>query len=58
MERSHIVNNQGKVIADMAEKLSRFNTKVEDLEANSTVQISDYIKKLNNGNLFDAATAR
>ena len=58
MERSHIINNQGKVIADLAEKISKFDTKVEDIKANSTEEIFDYIKKLNDGNLFDAATAR
>jgi hypothetical protein len=53
MERSHIVNNQGKVIADMAEKIGKYNAKSQDIR-----DIEEHIKKLNDGNLFDAATAR
>ena len=29
-ERSHIINNQGKVIADLAEKIGKYNTKSQD----------------------------
>ena len=54
-ERSHIINNQGQVISDFAERLVKYR---EKSDINSDVAIGDYIKQLNNGSLFSKATAK
>ena len=56
-ERSHIVNNQGEVIGDFAEKIAKFDQNNRDVATNGFGEISDYIKKFNKGDLFSAATA-
>jgi hypothetical protein len=56
-ERSHIVNNQGEVIGDFAERIAKFDQNNRDVATNGFGEISDYIKKFNKGDLFSAATA-
>ena len=56
-ERANIVNNQGKVIADFADKIAKFNT--ESTDNNKQFQeIREYIMDMNSGNLFKAATSK
>ena len=55
-ERAHIVNNQGKVIADFADQISKFN--IDSTDNNKQFQqIREYIMDLNKGDLFKAATS-
>ena len=56
-ERSHIVNNQGEVIADFAEKLSKYD-KDTDKDGSQKNEIGEIIKTFNKGDLFSAATAK
>ncbi len=56
-ERSHIINNQGEVIADFADKIAKFDQNNNNVETNGFGEISDYIKKFNKGDLFSKATA-
>ena len=57
-ERAHIVENQGKVIVDFSEKIAKFDPNNKDSATNNFSQIGDYIKTLNKGDLFAAATAK
>ena len=56
-ERSHIINNQGQVIADFADKLANYD-KEKDVEGKQENEIKDIIKTFNKGDLFSAATAK
>lgn len=56
-ERSYIINKQGKVLGDFAERIVKFNQKNNDVSTNGFGDIGDYIKKLNAGTLFTNADA-
>lgn len=53
-ERSHIINNQGDVIADFGEKIFNFDKKNKD----SLDEMNRYINTLNRGDLFEKVTAQ
>lgn len=56
-ERTHIVNNQGKVLQDFATKIEQFKPGEENsLQVQQDVM--DMIGKMNKGNLFDAVTGK
>ena len=57
-ERSHIINNQGQVIADFSDRIAKFDQKNKDVTKNGFGEISDYIKAFNKGDLFSKATAQ
>ena len=57
VERSHIINNQGKVIADFSDKLANYD-KQKDKDGKQEGEIKDIIKTFNTGDLFSAATSK
>lgn len=57
-ERSHIINNQGDVIADFAERIKKFDKNNKDARKNGMAELSDYVYKFNKGDLFDKVTAQ
>ena len=59
-ERSHIINNQGKVIADFADKIAKFDQNSKDDKARNLAhyEVSSLIKTFNKGDLFSDATAK
>ena len=56
-ERSHIINNQGEVIADFADKLANYDKEKDKLGAKEN-EIKDIIKTFNRGDLFSKETAQ
>ena len=56
-ERSHIVNNQGRVIADFSERIAKFDKDNKNVETNGLVEIRRLIDTFNRGDLFSDATA-
>ena len=57
-ERSHIINNQGDVIADFAERISKFDRSNKDVSKNGAVELHEYVRTLNNGDLFAKVNAQ
>ena len=55
-ERSHIVNNQGEVIADFADKIAKWDKKA-DADKTQFEDIRNTIETFNKGDLFSKATA-
>ena len=52
-ERSHIINNQGDIIADFAEKIFKLNQNEKDDNKSGLNELKENVTKFNNGNLFD-----
>ena len=57
-ERSHIINNQGDVIADFAERIGKFDQSNKDVSKNGAVELHEYVRTLNNGDLFKKVNAQ
>lgn len=51
-ERSHIINKQGEIMADFAERISRFDPKVKDVANSGIIELSDLLRRFNKGGLF------
>lgn len=56
-ERSHIINNQGKVIADFSEKLAKYKQNGQDNQ-NEFREIKTMIDSFNKGDLFAKANVQ
>ena len=52
-ERSHIINNQGDIIADFAERIFKLNQNEKDESKSGLKQLKEDVTKFNRGNLFD-----
>jgi len=57
-ERSHIINNQGKVIADFSERIAKFDQNNKNVSKNGFGEMMDLITTFNKGDLFSKATAQ
>ena len=57
-ERSHIINNQGDVIADFADKIAKFDQNNKDPNTNGEKEIKSLIDTFNKGDLFAKTTAK
>ena len=57
-ERSNIINNQGDVLQDFADKIVKYDRSNKDVVSSGMADVTKYIEKLNKGNLFDKQTSR
>jgi len=51
-ERSHIINKQGEIMADFAERIRRFDPNVKDVSKSGIVELTDLLRRFNKGGLF------
>lgn len=57
-ERSHIINNQGDVIADFADRIAKFDQNNKDPNTHGSKEIKSLIETFNKGDLFSKTTAK
>lgn len=57
-ERSHVINNQGDIIADFAERIEKFNQEEKDESKSELGELRTHLQKFNKGDLFDNISVR